>query len=129
MMPLDDSDSLKRFLLTGYNAHCPFCVPGGFASIVAIPRRSPAAGDRQAARPHGTLRLLSDTKSATVPTRQRGPVCPQLYIPKQRQPQLREVLRFGRECFNDTTFGDFSTPHCAIKRRSSSPRAARSAIF
>ena len=36
MMTLDDSPRLHRFLLTAYQAHCPFCMPGGAVSMIAV---------------------------------------------------------------------------------------------
>lgn len=35
MMPLGDSDPVQRFLLTAYQAHCPYCMPA------VLPRSSP----------------------------------------------------------------------------------------
>jgi hypothetical protein len=40
-MVLDDDNPLKRFLLTAYNAHCPFCLPSGFALLSVSRRRIP----------------------------------------------------------------------------------------
>jgi hypothetical protein len=61
IMVLDDDNPLQRFLLTAYDAHCPFCIPGGFASIVAVHAERPF---RVADRPlimSGILRLLTDS--------------------------------------------------------------------
>jgi hypothetical protein len=60
MMVLDDDDPLNRFLLTAYHAHCPFCMPGGFASIVAIHTDQPVRVTDKPLTMRGTLRLLAD---------------------------------------------------------------------
>ena len=64
MMVLDDDDPLTRFLLTAYNAHCPFCMPGGFASIVAVHAARPLRVADKPLTMSGILRLLTDSKSA-----------------------------------------------------------------
>ena len=63
MMVLDDDNPLKRFLLTAYKAHCPYCMPGGFASIVAIHAERPLRVTDKPLTMRGTLRLLSDPGS------------------------------------------------------------------
>jgi len=63
MMALDDDDPLDRFLLTAYQAHCPFCMPGGFASIVAIHADRPVRVTQKPLTMRGTLRLLADGQS------------------------------------------------------------------
>jgi hypothetical protein len=66
MMVLDDDDPLKRFLLTAYKAHCPFCMPGGFASIVAVHAERPLRVTDKLLTMRGTLRLLNDPGSQLV---------------------------------------------------------------
>lgn len=36
MMPLDQSEKQKRFLLTAWPPHCNFCMPGGPESIIEV---------------------------------------------------------------------------------------------
>jgi hypothetical protein len=62
MMVLEDDDPLDRFLLSAYKAHCPFCSPGGFASVVAIHARPVRVADKPLTM-RGTLRLLTDGQS------------------------------------------------------------------
>ena len=66
MMVLDDDDPLDRFLLTAYKAHCPFCTPGGFASIVAIHAVQPQRVTDKPLTMRGTLCLLTDTKDSQL---------------------------------------------------------------
>jgi hypothetical protein len=66
MMVLDDDDPLKRFLLTAYRAHCPFCMPGGFTSIVAVDAAKPLRVTDKPLTMRGTLRLLSDYKRSQL---------------------------------------------------------------
>ena len=63
-MVLDDDDPLTRFLLTAYNAHCPFCMPGGFASIVAVHATRPLGVADKPLTVSEILRLRTDSKSA-----------------------------------------------------------------
>jgi hypothetical protein len=63
MMVLDDDNPINRFLLTAYQAHCPYCMPGGFASIVAIHADHPVRVTDKPLTMRGTLRLLADGKS------------------------------------------------------------------
>lgn len=63
MMVLDDDNPLTRFLLTAYNAHCPYCMPGGFGSIVAVHADHPIPVTDKVLTMRGTLRLLSDTNT------------------------------------------------------------------
>jgi len=63
MMTLDDDDPLNRFLLTAYQAHCPYCMPGGFTSIVAIHADHLVRVTDKPLTMRGTLRLLADGKS------------------------------------------------------------------
>ena len=63
MMVLDDDNPINRFLLTAYQAHCPYCMPGGFASIVAIHADHPVPVTDKPLTMRGTLRLLADGKS------------------------------------------------------------------
>jgi len=60
MMVLEDDDPLDRFLLSAYKAHCPFCSPGGFASVVAIHAARPVRVSDAPLTMRGTLRLLTD---------------------------------------------------------------------
>jgi len=60
MMTLDDDDPLNRFLLTAYQAHCPYCMPGGFSSIVAVHADHPVRVTDKPLTMRGTLRLLTD---------------------------------------------------------------------
>jgi hypothetical protein len=62
MMVLDRDNPLKRFLLTAYNAHCPFCMPGGFASIVAVHAERPLRVADKPLTMRGILRLLTDSE-------------------------------------------------------------------
>lgn len=41
MLPLSDRDEQREFLLAPFKAHCPFCLPGGAASFVAVRARRP----------------------------------------------------------------------------------------
>lgn len=66
MMVLDDDDPSKHFLLTAYQAHCPFCTPGGFASIVAIHAEKPLRVIDKPLTMRGTLRLLGDDKNSQL---------------------------------------------------------------
>jgi hypothetical protein len=66
MMVLEDDDPLDRFLLTAYQAHCPFCMPGGFASIVAVHAEKPLRVTDKPLTMRGTLRLLSDNKDSQL---------------------------------------------------------------
>jgi hypothetical protein len=66
MMVLDDDNPIKRFLLTAYNAHCPYCMPGGFGSVVAIHADHPVPVSDKVLTMRGTLRLLSDTNTQLV---------------------------------------------------------------
>ncbi|MBO0738260.1 MAG: hypothetical protein J2P48_17090 [Alphaproteobacteria bacterium] len=66
MMVLDDNDPLDRFLLTAYQAHCPFCMPGGFASIIAVHAEKPVRVTDQPLTMRGTLRLLGDNKDSRL---------------------------------------------------------------
>lgn len=66
MMALDDDDPLDRFLLTGYKAHCPFCMPGGFASIVAVHAVRPQRITDRPLTMRGTFRLLGDDKNSQL---------------------------------------------------------------
>ncbi len=63
MMVLEDDDPLNRFLLTAYKAHCPFCMPGGFVSVVAVHAERPLHVTDKPLALRGTLRLLSDNGS------------------------------------------------------------------
>ena len=36
MLPYDDRPRQREFLLTAYQAHCPFCMPGGMPSIIDV---------------------------------------------------------------------------------------------
>ena len=63
MMVLDDDNPINRFLLTAYQAHCPYCMPGGFTSIVAIHADHPVRVTDRPLTMRGTLRLLADGKS------------------------------------------------------------------
>jgi hypothetical protein len=36
MMPLDQAEKQKRFLLASYPPHCSFCIPGGPESLVEV---------------------------------------------------------------------------------------------
>lgn len=45
-MPEDAEPRVDRFVLAGYRAHCPLCMPGGLPSMAAVHARQPiAAGD------------------------------------------------------------------------------------
>jgi hypothetical protein len=63
MMVLDDDNPINRFLLTAYQAHCPYCMPGGFAAIVAIHADQPVGVTDKPLTMRGILRLLTDGKS------------------------------------------------------------------
>jgi hypothetical protein len=66
MMVLEDDNPIQRFLLTAYNAHCPYCMPGGFGSVVAIHADHPVRVSGKVLTMRGTLRLLSDTNTQLV---------------------------------------------------------------
>jgi hypothetical protein len=66
MMVLEDDDPLDRFLLTAYKAHCQFCMPGGFASIVAIHAEKPLRVTDKPLVMRGNLRLLTDNKDSQL---------------------------------------------------------------
>jgi hypothetical protein len=66
MMVLDDDDPLDRFLLTAYQAHCLFCMPGGFTSIVAIHAAHPVKVMDKPLTMRGNLRLLTDNKESRL---------------------------------------------------------------
>jgi uncharacterized protein len=58
MMPYDDRDHQTEFLLTAYQAHCPFCMPGGMGSMVEIIADQGVAVHDKVMRLTGTLRLM-----------------------------------------------------------------------
>jgi hypothetical protein len=66
MLPLDDSEHVRRFLLSAYNAHCPFCMPGGMVSIVAIRAEAAISLTDKPLTMHGTLRLISERGSSLI---------------------------------------------------------------
>ena len=66
MMVLEDDNPLDRFLLTAYQAHCPFCMPDGFASIVAVRAERPVHVSDKPLTMRGTLRLLSHNEDGRV---------------------------------------------------------------
>jgi len=66
MMVLEDDDPLDRFLLTAYQAHCPYCMPGGFASIVAVQAEKPVRVSDKPLTMRGTLRLFSRNEDGRV---------------------------------------------------------------
>jgi hypothetical protein len=61
MMPLEDDERLQRFLLTRYNAHCPFCMPGGAVSLVAVTAEAEIRATDKQLIMRGTLRLISES--------------------------------------------------------------------
>ena len=66
MMPMDDSERLRQFLLTAYNAHCPFCMPGGMVSIVAVHATALVKVTDKPLTMRGTLRLVSERGSSLI---------------------------------------------------------------
>jgi len=66
MMVLEDDNPLDRFLLTAYQAHCPFCMPGGFTSIVAVHAEKPVHVSDKPLTMRGTLRVLSHNEDGRV---------------------------------------------------------------
>ena len=63
MMPLDDSDGPRRFLLTAYRAHCPFCMPGGAVSLVVVDADAAVPIADKPVTMRGTFRIITDPGS------------------------------------------------------------------
>jgi hypothetical protein len=66
MMPLDDSERVQRLLLTAYKAHCPFCMPGGVVSIIAVRAQTAIPLKDTPLTLRGTLRLISERGSGLL---------------------------------------------------------------
>jgi hypothetical protein len=66
MMPLDDSERVEQFLLTAYKAHCPFCMPGGMVSIIAVRAQTAIPLMDTPLTLRGTLQLNSERGSSLV---------------------------------------------------------------
>jgi len=66
MMTLEDSPRLQRFLLTAYQAHCPFCMPGGAASMIAVRAEAAIAVRDKPLTLRGTLRVGPEQGSSLV---------------------------------------------------------------
>ena len=57
MLALDDAPRLRQFLLTAYKAHCPFCMPGGMVSMIAVTTQAAIPVKDAPLTLRGTLRV------------------------------------------------------------------------
>lgn len=58
MMPYDDQPRQREFLLTAYQAHCPFCMPGGMPSIIDVDTDLPMEVSTDIVTVRGRLTVL-----------------------------------------------------------------------
>ena len=42
-LPIEEGDKVTHFALLGYNAHCPYCSPGGMGAVVTVEMAEPVA--------------------------------------------------------------------------------------
>lgn len=66
MMPLDDAPQPRRFLLTAYKAHCPFCMPGGAVSMIAVTAAAAIPVNDKPLTLRGTLQMTAEPGSMLV---------------------------------------------------------------
>jgi hypothetical protein len=63
MMPFDEAPLQRQFLLAAFAAHCPFCIPGGIPSLVAVLAREPVPLTPSRLTVQGRLKLRHDVAS------------------------------------------------------------------
>jgi hypothetical protein len=67
MMPLDQAPRQRRFLLTAFAAHCPFCTPVDFPPMVEVVGREPVPLAPSGLTVRGRLKLRHDAASYALP--------------------------------------------------------------
>jgi hypothetical protein len=63
MMPFDRAPLQRRFLLTAFAAHCPFCLPVDFPPLVEVVSRRPVPLTGSRSMVDGRLKLRHDAQS------------------------------------------------------------------
>jgi hypothetical protein len=63
MMPIEQRESHKRFMLSAVPPGCPFCLPGGPNSIIEVFVKKPLKYTTDAIVLNGTMNLLKDDPS------------------------------------------------------------------
>jgi hypothetical protein len=58
MMPYDDEPTQQQFLLTAYQAHCPYCIPGGMPSMIDVIMSKPIMLTNRVVSVRGRLQIL-----------------------------------------------------------------------
>jgi len=58
MLPYDDQAKQRQFLLTAFPAHCPYCMPGGMASLIEVDAAAGVPTTEQRILLRGRLELL-----------------------------------------------------------------------
>jgi len=66
LLPLSDGDEQREFLLAPFRAHCPFCIPGGAASFVAVRAQRAIKVTDQPILLTGTFRLTGRDSSGLL---------------------------------------------------------------
>ncbi|TVR83605.1 MAG: hypothetical protein EA405_03955 [Rhodospirillales bacterium] len=60
MLAYDDAPKQREFLLTAYQAHCPFCMPGGMTSMIDVSMDLPVAVSEGIVTVRGPLTVIED---------------------------------------------------------------------
>ncbi|MEO6022725.1 MAG: DUF3299 domain-containing protein [Burkholderiales bacterium] len=63
MMPIEQRETHKRFMLSAVPPGCPFCLPGGPNSIIEVHCKTPMKYTTDAIVMNGTMSLLKDDPS------------------------------------------------------------------
>ncbi len=67
MVPMDDQPQAREFVLSAFESHCIYCVPGGMPSLAYVTAAAPlplVAG--KTVRLQGTLKLVKDDPSGLL---------------------------------------------------------------